>query len=96
LAARLPSIESAFVGNAGKHKLVTSADILGGKVSEEALELATAWTLKAVGPVNMTEALDQAEKELRQQKRLLHADHTIPWSLGGRTTWANLQLLGRP
>ena len=29
-----------FVGNAGKHKLVTSADILGGKVSEEAVELA--------------------------------------------------------
>ena len=29
-----------FVGNAGKHKLITSADILGGKVSEEALERA--------------------------------------------------------
>jgi superfamily II DNA or RNA helicase len=57
-----------FVGNAGKHKLVTSADILGGKVSEEALDLAVARTLKAGGPVNMTEALDEAEDELKQQR----------------------------
>jgi superfamily II DNA or RNA helicase len=57
-----------FVGNAGKHKLVTSADILGGKVSEEAMELALARTLKAGGPVNMTEALGEAEEELKQQR----------------------------
>lgn len=62
-----------FVGNAGKHKLVTSADILGGKVSEEALELAVARTLKAGGPVKMAEALDEAEAELQEQKRLAEA-----------------------
>jgi superfamily II DNA or RNA helicase len=58
-----------FVGNAGKHKLVTSADILGGKVSEEAVELAVKRARKAGGPVNMTEALDEAEAELNEQKR---------------------------
>jgi len=57
-----------FVGNAGKHKLVTTADILGGKVSEAALELAAKRTLKAGGPVNMTEALDKAEEDLKQQR----------------------------
>jgi superfamily II DNA or RNA helicase len=57
-----------FVGNAGKHKLVTSADILGGQVSEEALELAVARTRKAGGPVNMSEALDEAEDELQQER----------------------------
>jgi superfamily II DNA or RNA helicase len=62
-----------FVGNAGKHKLVTSADILGGKVSEEAVELAVTRARKAGGPVNMTEALDKAEEELREQKRLAEA-----------------------
>src|SRR5512136_2574205 len=62
-----------FVGNAGKHKLVTSADILGGKVSEEALERAVKRVRAAGGPVNMTEALDQAEAELREQKRLAEA-----------------------
>jgi superfamily II DNA or RNA helicase len=62
-----------FVGNAGKHKLVTSADILGGKVSEEALERAVKRVSAAGGPVNMTEALDEAEAELREQKRLAEA-----------------------
>jgi hypothetical protein len=57
-----------FVGNAGKHKLVTSADILGGKVSEEALELAVTRAQKSGGPVNMTEALDDAEEEIQQQR----------------------------
>jgi superfamily II DNA or RNA helicase len=62
-----------FVGNAGKHKLVTSADILGGKVSEEALERAVKRVRTAGGPVNMTEALDEAEAELREQRRLAEA-----------------------
>ena len=62
-----------FVGNAGKHKLVTSADILGGKVSEEAMELAVARTLKAGGPVKMAEALDEAEAELQEHARLAEA-----------------------
>ena len=62
-----------FVGNAGKHKLVTSADILGGKVSEEAVELAVTQARQAGGPVNMTEALDEAEAELHEQQRLAEA-----------------------
>lgn len=57
-----------FVGNAGKHKLVTSADILGGKVSDAALKLALSHVQKSRGPVNMTEALDEAEEEVRQQR----------------------------
>jgi superfamily II DNA or RNA helicase len=62
-----------FVGNAGRHKLITSADILGGKVSEEALERAVKRVSATGGPVNMTEALDEAEAELREQKRLAEA-----------------------
>ncbi len=59
-----------FVGNAGRHKLVTSADILGGKFSEAAIEKAVVKAREAGGPVNMTQALDQAEEELREQARL--------------------------
>jgi superfamily II DNA or RNA helicase len=65
-----------FVGNAGKHKLVTSADILGGKVSEDAVERALDRAKKAGGPVRMAEALDEAEEELRlerEQVRLAEA-----------------------
>ncbi len=57
-----------FVGNAGKHKLVTSADILGGKVSDEAVELAIGKAKQAGQAVNMTKALDEAEEELKQQR----------------------------
>ena len=60
-----------FVGNAGKHKLVTSADVLGGKFSEEAIEKAMLKAREAGGPVNMTEALDQAEEELRREQARL-------------------------
>ena len=56
-----------------KHKLVTSADILGGKVSEEALELAVMRARKAGKPVNMSAELDEAEEEVREQKRLEEA-----------------------
>jgi superfamily II DNA or RNA helicase len=57
-----------FVGNAGKHKLVTSADILGGSVSDAAIELATNRARKARGPVKMAEALDEAEEELKRRR----------------------------
>jgi superfamily II DNA or RNA helicase len=57
-----------FVGNAGKHKLVTSADILGGKVSEEALERALNRAKNAGAPVRMADALDEAEEELRLER----------------------------
>jgi superfamily II DNA or RNA helicase len=57
-----------FVGNAGRHKLVTSADVLGGKFSEEALERAVARVKGASGPVNMNEALDDAEEQLQQER----------------------------
>jgi superfamily II DNA or RNA helicase len=68
-ASRKPScLVVDFVGNAGKHKLVTSADILGGKFSEEALERAVARVKEAGGPVNMNEALDEAEEQLQQER----------------------------
>ena len=57
-----------FVGNAGRHKLVTSADILGGSVSDEAIELAASRAAQTRGPVNMSGALDEAEAELARQR----------------------------
>lgn len=52
-----------FVGNSGQHKLVTSADILGGKVSEAAIARAVAEAREAGQPVRMGDALAEAEKE---------------------------------
>lgn len=69
-----------FSGNAGRHKLITSADILGGNVSEEAIELAVRKARESGQPVRMADELDEAEHELELQrarqeerKRLLQA-----------------------
>ena len=56
-----------FAGNSGKHKLVTTADILGGRVSEAARQLA----LKSADgkPVRMADELNLAEEELLRRAR---------------------------
>jgi superfamily II DNA or RNA helicase len=60
-----PSCEVVdFVGNSGKHKLCTSADVLGGKVSDEAIAVAVQRVRDAGGPVDMAKALDQAQAEI--------------------------------
>jgi superfamily II DNA or RNA helicase len=56
-----------FVGNAGRHKLILSADVLGGRISEEARALALKRT-KAKGRSSMLGELRQAERELREEQ----------------------------
>lgn len=56
-----------FVGNAGRHKLVCTADILGGNVTEEAVAIAADLARKSGGPVRMDELLDEAEQKRREE-----------------------------
>jgi len=56
------------VGNSGRHKLMTSADILGGNVSEHAREMAVAKAHEGK-PVRMNEALREAEDEIEAEKQ---------------------------
>jgi superfamily II DNA or RNA helicase len=51
-----------FAGNSGRHKLVTSADILGGNVSEEAIELANRKARESGMRMRMSDELDEARK----------------------------------
>lgn len=62
-----------FVGNSGKHKLMSCADILGGKVSEEAIRRAIEKAKASGTAVRMDAALDDEEKALREaiEKRRL-------------------------
>ena len=56
-----------FVGNSGKHKLVNSADILGGKYDDEVVELAKAEVTrksKTGESVEIMSELHKAEQEL--------------------------------
>jgi superfamily II DNA or RNA helicase len=63
-----------FVGNAGRHKLIGPADILGGDYSEEVIDLATknaAAKSEATGkPADVATELQQAEHEMARNKRL--------------------------
>jgi len=56
-----------FVGNSGRHSLMTVADVLGGRISEEAKARAKARVLKA-GRGNVLNELTEAERELREEK----------------------------
>lgn len=58
-----------FVGNSGSHKLITTADILGGNYSERAVEYAHKKAQSAGGaPVDVRQALEEAEEELAREK----------------------------
>jgi superfamily II DNA or RNA helicase len=62
-----------FAGNSGRHKLMTTADILGGKVSDVAIERAIAIAKKSGRPVQMDALLDEEEEQFQreaEQRRL--------------------------
>lgn len=54
-----------FYGVNGRHKLVTPSDVLGGKYPEEVRELARENARAKMRPVDMTEEMKAAEKQLR-------------------------------
>jgi superfamily II DNA or RNA helicase len=56
-----------FVGNSGRHKLISAADILGGKVSDRAVEMAIAKAKETGGAVRITDALDAEEQKIRDE-----------------------------
>ncbi len=58
-----------FVGNSGRHKLVCSADILGGEEAPEVVERATRNAKKRQKPADMQEELRLAKEEIAEEKR---------------------------
>jgi superfamily II DNA or RNA helicase len=64
-ASDKPAVEVLdFVGNAGRHKLVSCADVLGGKYADEVIDRARENARNADGPVDVRKALDDAQAEL--------------------------------
>lgn len=59
-----------FVGNSGRHKLMTSADILGGKVSDTAIERAVALAKKLGTPVRMSQVLEDEEARIKREEEM--------------------------
>ena len=56
-----------FVGNAGRHKLISAADILGGKYDDDVVARA-AEKAKSGAPEDVQKLLDEAEKEIQEEK----------------------------
>lgn len=53
-----------FSGNAGRHKLINTSDILGGKISEEAKEIAIKRIEEKGGAANIRDEIALAEEEI--------------------------------
>ena len=58
-----------FVGNAGKHKLVCAADVLGGKYDDEVVKEAKRQMVEAGKPMDVIEALEQAAKAVLDKRK---------------------------
>lgn len=58
-----------FVGNAGRHKLIHPSDILGGRYSDEIVELANRNVERAGKPADVTSELVKAEREIEKRRR---------------------------
>lgn len=74
-----------FVGNAGRHKLITSADILGGRYTDEVVELAKKnaeeESNEHKNPVDIVTELQKAEREIakrhQQREDAIARDHLL-------------------
>ena len=58
-----------FVGNAGRHKLCTSADILGGNIDDEVVSEVSRRVRENGKPVDVTEELAKVKAEIEERKR---------------------------
>lgn len=59
-----------FVGNAGRHKLISTADILGGSYSDLDIAAAVLKARKSGGPADMRKTLEEIIAEREKQKNL--------------------------
>jgi superfamily II DNA or RNA helicase len=76
-----------FVGNSGKHKLMTTADILGGNVSDEILEAAVLTARKAGKPMRMDKVIEEEEQRIAEMKAKRLAEEARKARLVGKSTY---------
>lgn len=58
-----------YVGNSGRHKLITGIDLLGGKYPEDIRDAAEEEMRESGDCENITEALERAQKRAEEKKR---------------------------
>ena len=58
-----------FVGNSGRHKLVTTADVLGGNYDDAVIERAKQKATDSDDAIDMSEALEEAMVEVKEERQ---------------------------
>jgi type I site-specific restriction endonuclease len=81
-----------FVGNSGKHKLMTSADILGGNISEQAIENAKIEARRSGKPMRMDKVIEDEEKKLEEQKKRRLENEARKAKLVGKATYSTRKI----
>lgn len=76
-----------FVGNSGKHKLMTTADILGGNVSDAAIEAVVSSAVKTGKSVRMSKELEEEEKRIEERKKKELVEAARKAKLVGKATY---------
>lgn len=68
-----------FVGNSGKHKLITVVDILGGDLTKEVADIVTRNMRKRGKPSDVAEEIEAAQLEikLRAERKAKQQDHRL-------------------
>lgn len=66
-----------FTGNAGRHKLITTADILGGKYDDEVVAATVNTARKNSGPVDMPQELAKADDAEKIRRKKITAKATF-------------------
>jgi len=61
------------VGNSGKHKLICTADVLGGRMQDEVVARATRKVKELQGAFDIMDELQKAEREVHDERRRLKA-----------------------
>lgn len=68
-ASEKPMLEILdFVGNSGRHKLITTADVLGGNYPDEVIQRAKDNIIKKAKPDKMATELQAAEREIAKER----------------------------
>jgi len=66
-----------FEGNAGRHKLVTAADVLGGNYDDEVIERAAKIVRESGGAKRVAEALVDAEAALHKEREIARRERLV-------------------
>ena len=76
-----------FVGNSGKHKLMTTADILSGNMSDEVIEAAITYAKKSGKPMRMDKTMLEEEERQAEIKARKLAEEARKARLVGKATY---------